>query len=1528
MKHLLQIETRLSLLVLAFFFAGITFADDFKYSDSWGKQGFSLKTQKTSGVEVNYSISNFSLSKDLINGIPMDAIGLPGTLLPNNEGAPNLPGDGRYVAIPQGATVHYKVISSRTEKFSNIELAPAFKIPWANDDNPLVYNQNMDIYSKNEFYPANPVILSEVTQVRGVDAVILGVTPFQYNPVTKELIVYRDLKIEVTFEGGTGHFGEDRLRSRWWDPMLSDMLLNYESLPKMDYNKSFQSKDETGCEYLIISPTGADFLQWADSIKEFRTLQGIKTEVVTLSEIGANNAITIENYINNAYNTWDIPPAAILLFGDYGTNIANSVIAPIYNSYCVSDNIYGDVNADQMPDIITARMTANNATQLQTMVTKFINYERNPPTDPDFYAHPMTCMGYQTERWFQICTESVAGFWEQELGKTTNRVNAIYNGTPTSGPWSTATNTTTVVNYFGPNGLGYIPATPGQVNCSWNGTGNNVVTGINNGAFILLHRDHGAETLWGEPDFSNSHINNLTNTDLTYIWSVNCLTGKYNYSGECMVEKLHRHTSGGNNAGALGAIGDSEVSYSFVNDAFVWGAFDNMWPNFMPAYGTNPESRGLMPGFANAAGKYFLQQSSWPYNTTNKEVTYNLFHHHGDAFLNLYSEIPQNLTVVHNPILYAGVTNFDVTANEGAFIALTVNGEIIATATATSGPLSITVPPQQPPDQMLVTITMQNYYRYTSFVEVIPPAGPYIVQNAVEINDASGNGNGMMETSESIMASITVENVGIEDATNVIVNIASADEFVSITDNTETYGTIVAGATAVIVDGFAWEVADNIPDMYTVVFEMIATDGNATWITYFSVVGHGPVLEVGSLMIDDSQGNNNGRLDPGETAIVLIPTYNNGSYDAMGTIGNLSCSSGFITLNNSAYNFNVLGAGLMEEAAFNLTVAPNAPIGTGVSFMYDVTSGGYNQLENFGATIGLIVEDWETGDLSQFNWLTGGTTNWAVSTVNPYEGSYSIKSGSLGNSQSNYLSLQYEIFGADSISFWYKVSSEASYDFLKFYVDNILKSSWSGEVGWAREAIAVTAGMHTFKWEYSKDVSVAGGSDCAWLDFIVLPAPPMTTAYAGQDGSICEDDTYSCNGTASLYNLVNWTTSGNGTFDNSQVLNPVYTPGTGDITNGSVVLTLTAYGPENDVTDNMTLTIHSAPVANAGQDELVCSNATFELMYAMAENYVSVNWTTSGDGTYNDANIINPVYTPGNGDIAAGSVTLMFEVNGNPLCGYANDDLILTFEPAAMAFAGENTETCSNVPLALNASADNYTLVEWATSGDGTFDNNAILNAVYTPGVNDAVTGSVTLTLSAMGNGPCEVATSEMMLTINAVAMAFAGEDHQINSDETYTIADATVANAFMVSWTTSGDGTFDDASSVNPTYTPGINDIAAEQATLTLTAGNEDCGEVSDNMTLVVNTSGVDENTAGFDISISPNPNNGSFTVELSGDNNEVIAIRIYNAQSRLVYETENIQVNKNFNQTIQMNVEKGIYFIRLEGKELRVNRKLIINK
>jgi PKD repeat protein len=695
-------------------------ANEIKYADSWAGQGFNLVEAEQSNVRVIHSLNSFSFGNVVINGEEMTVVNMPGVFLPNDEGAPNIPGEGRYIAMPSGAEARLNIVNMRAETFSNIEVAPSPRIPFEDDDSPLHYEKNMAIYGQNAFYPAEPVKLSEPSNIRGVDVVMLGITPFQYNPVTKELIVYRDIEVEIVFEGGNGQYGEDRYRSRWWDMIMSSAILNFNTLPEIDYNWMHEQGDRTltGCEYLIITPDGADFVTWGDEIADFRNMQGILTDVVTLSDVGGNSTVAIENYVNNAYNNWDIPPTAVLLLGDFGYSINNSVIAPIYNSYCASDNIYADVDNDHLPDIVFARITANDATQLETMVTKFINHETNPPTNPDFYNNPITAVGWQTERWFQICGETVGGYWKNSLGKDPVRINAIYSGTPGS-VWSTATNTSTVVNYFGPNGLGYIPATPSALGGWSGGTGTMINNAINSGAFIMLHRDHGYEQGWGEPAYSNASINGLTNEDLVFVMSVNCLTGKYNWSGECFTEKFHRHTAGGQNSGALGLTAASEVSYSFVNDTYVWGSIDNMWPGFMPLYGTTFPTNYAMPAFGNAAGKYFLQQSNWPYNTSNKTVTYHLFHHHGGAFLTLYYEEPMDLTIVHDGVIPFGANTFVMSADYGSLICLYRNGNIISTATGTGMMQAIPIPSLPLNANVTLTVTKQNYFRHEETLPVL-----------------------------------------------------------------------------------------------------------------------------------------------------------------------------------------------------------------------------------------------------------------------------------------------------------------------------------------------------------------------------------------------------------------------------------------------------------------------------------------------------------------------------------------------------------------------------------------------------------------------------------------------------------------------------------------------------------------------------------------------------------------------------------------------------------------------------------------
>jgi hypothetical protein len=168
------------------------------------------------------------------------------------------------------------VIAIRTEVINNIDIAPAPRIPKDDESGPLEYWKEERIYSQDAPYPAEPVKVSSLMKIRGLDAVMLGITPFQYNPVSRQLTIYRDLKVRIRFQGGNGHFGDDRLRSRWWDPILEDAIFNYPAFPKINYDLQYQkaNTEDDGAEYLIITPM-APVCPVCRLHQKFRTEQGI-----------------------------------------------------------------------------------------------------------------------------------------------------------------------------------------------------------------------------------------------------------------------------------------------------------------------------------------------------------------------------------------------------------------------------------------------------------------------------------------------------------------------------------------------------------------------------------------------------------------------------------------------------------------------------------------------------------------------------------------------------------------------------------------------------------------------------------------------------------------------------------------------------------------------------------------------------------------------------------------------------------------------------------------------------------------------------------------------------------------------------------------------------------------------------------------------------------------------------------------------------------------------------------------------------
>ncbi len=1514
---LLFARRAMALLLGLLMFSSVT-AQKVSYSDSWSEHGFSMTRGSATGVELMYSVKEFTLTDIDIKGEAMKHLAMPGNFLPTDEGTPNLPGMGQYIAIPQGATPTFEITASRVESFKNVNISPAPRIPKVTDEGPLVYNKNTKIYSRDAFYPSNTVTLSQTSSVRGVDVVIIGVTPYQYNPVTKELLVYRDLEVKVNFEGGNGQFGDNKHRNRWFEPILDDILINYSSLPKLDFTKNGGSanRDET-IDYIIITPDDPAFIAWGDSLKLFRNRQGIATECFTIPEVGGNDATAIETFINNAYNNWNT--VACLLMADWGNNgsTGNTITSPkwgegSFNNYCVSDNIYGDINGDDLPEVVMARMTAQNETHLETMVTKVLNHERNPPTDPGYYNHPITALGWQTERWFQICSETVGGYFKHVQGKDPVRINEIYSGTPGS-VWSTNENTSMVIDYFGPAGLGYIPLTPAELGGWSGGNASMINNAINAGSFMLQHRDHGYEYGWGEPDYSNGDIDGLTNTDLCFIFSINCLTGKYDISGECFTEKFHRYTYNGENSGANGLTAASEVSYSFVNDTYVWGVFDNMWPDFMPDYQEPPIPRGLLPAFGNAGGKFFLEFSNWPSIPQYKAVTQHLFHHHGDAFQTLYSEVPQNLTVIHDDVLLAGLETFSVQADDGAFIALSVDGQIIGTADATGGSVDIAITAQYPPAVVDIVVTKTNYYRYESKIGVIPPTGPYVIKEDFTFNDEAGNGDGELDYGESILLSLGMKNVGIEDGENVVVTISSEDDYVSFTTYNTDYGTVPAGEVVTVTDGFAFDVGGDVPDLHTIIFNVEATDGNDTWNSAFSAMAHAPHLQFVSTEIDDSQGNGNGRVDPGETVNVIVTVTNTGSADAYTVMGEMLNTDPYITINSDPQEFGDVANGAMAEQSFSITALPIAPPGYSATCTIEFTGfGGLEAEGQFNIIIGrmpaLVI------DLDKSNVPSGTQIQQAIQDLGISVEYTNVFPEELGNYSTIFVCLG--VYSDNT-----KLLDDQG-QLLADYLDNGGYLYMEGGDTWFYDPetpVHPYFNIHGIS-DGGNDLSTIIGKDATFTE-------GMTYSYAGDNNWIdyiepeAGSDAFTVFSNApTLFDCAvafvgsNYKTIGS-SFEFGGLSNGSYTK------MDLMEKYLSFFNLEK---------LPEAPPAPTGPPQ-VCQNSNntgfTTTSVAGATMYVWLSDPPEAtELTYGEDTVAYVQWSETFNGTAQLSVCAL---NSSGL-GPESESIDVAVNQMPTAIISGSGTICEGESIDLTVELTGAG--PWTITTMGGTQQIDIPSSPYQISVSPTETMDVTINTVEDNIGCFNIGEGSAPVTVEALPIApetptgadAVNSDTNPTSDYTTTVTPNTTDHVWMITPSTAGTLVMNN-NSCTVTWTPGFNGVA--QLTV---QGVNDCGEgpASTSFDISVESSfGISENSIGIGVSVFPNPSEGVCNIELNSGNKQEVNIKVMNALGFPVFTAQNLSFEGTYKGTLDLSDQaEGLYFLIIENDKGVYYKKLIV--
>ena len=730
---------RINILTVLLFAFGMLNAQETYRFRADAPQGFSVENSTATGLSLHYTVSEITIDDITFGDNQGQEILMRGSFGSFAEGLPNLPFENRYIAVPRGAKAVVKVKENGRQTLNGIELLPAAEVIPNGDDRMPEMRKDMSVFDRDADFPTENVAIAQATQIRGLDVVLLSVTPFRYNPVGKTLEVIYDMDIEVRFEGGDGQFGDARYLNPAWDTILRDLVINSDMLPEAHYyerlNESINNREE-GCEYLIITLDDAAFVAWADTLKAFRTKQGILTKVVTTADCGGNEPNDIRNYIVNAYNNWAIPPAAVLLFG--GNHVTNPSLGlkPFIFTSPVSwgetylyptDNPFVDMNGDSIPDLAISRLSVYNAAQCQLQVEKLMEYELTPPTDTHYYDHPIINSGYQETKWFAITAQVTNNFLRDRKGMHPSNIYMKYyledhDPTPPTSIWSTAPNTNAVLNYYGPNWAQYIPSSIGYLD-DWIDMADRqpLLNAVNEGSFLTFYRDHSNPDWWPCSEIRAMYVPTYQNEKPTFLFSIGCSTNNYwnNWSYDGCIAELFLHAD----AGAIGSLGAYTVTYSHYNDLITWGMFDYFWPDYMPTLGCHSEAEFAYPSYSLIAGKLFLQgQTFLPYTAdpVKVEKTLNIFSFLGETYLNLYTSMPLPMQTDVPPTHPFGPWNFQFTIEEGATVCLSKDGEILQVTHATGQPQSFLLPSMQVGERFTVTATKRDRIRFSQEVTIIP----------------------------------------------------------------------------------------------------------------------------------------------------------------------------------------------------------------------------------------------------------------------------------------------------------------------------------------------------------------------------------------------------------------------------------------------------------------------------------------------------------------------------------------------------------------------------------------------------------------------------------------------------------------------------------------------------------------------------------------------------------------------------------------------------------------------------------------
>lgn len=824
-------------------------------------------------------------------------------------GTPKLPAQHKLVEIPFGADVHVEVISYTTREYKLADLGvqhplmpvqPSIRKDQDIRDVPFEYQPSY--YAKTTFLEPELASIEVLGVMRGQRIARLTVAPVQYNPEAGTIRVFNDVEVEIQYSGADEALTR-YIKASTYSPYF-DVVYNYVINPFNNRDLFDDHPDLTRYPIKMVIVSHDDFEETLQPFIEWKTIQGFDIIEAYTSEVGST-AAAIQNFIHAQYDAAtpeDPAPTFVMVVGD-PTRLPASATGSASNQ--VTDLYYGSVDGDMFPEMYVGRLSARNVQELQNQLDKILYYQQYQFEDPS-YLNDVTLIAGSD------------GFWNPQVGQPT-----VHYGTQ---------------NYFNTaNGFTNVNA----FLSSYAGVYDEERIAVS----LINFTAHCSPTSWAGPNLSVSDVHNMTNTNRYPLAIGNCCQSALFSHPESIGEAWVR----AGNKGAVAYIGSAPNTHWFEDFYWAVGAFPIQGNNggyvptveetTMGAYDSQFVGDYHAVASTKLVGNLALTQAHIQnYPTHSSALWYwQGYHTFGDPSTIIYFTEGSENVVSHMPIVPIGLDTYTVEALPGSYVAVSKNGVLHGAAfVGVDGEVEVPIDPILDGGDVTIAVTKPQYIPYIVEVPAAALEGPFVVIDNYLINDPDGTQQA--NYGQSFTIDLTLKNVGADPVEEVTATLSGDDDYITLENAGEavTFDPMNAGDTgntATVADAFSFQVSMDVPNQHMATFILTVTDGEDEWTSNLRITANAPVLTLNAeYVIDDSEhGDGNGRLDPGEEALLIFELTNHGNTDARYTVVSLHGNSPYFTIEENEMELEPVTAGETIAIAFNVSAHPSTIDGTPVN---------------------------------------------------------------------------------------------------------------------------------------------------------------------------------------------------------------------------------------------------------------------------------------------------------------------------------------------------------------------------------------------------------------------------------------------------------------------------------------------------------------------------------------------------------------------------------------------------------------------